>query len=453
MKINKILIFGLAALATASLSSCLKDQEDLFDEPASTRMQNYLSKAKSTLENSEYGWAFDYYPDRDHSYGGFAYTVKFSDTSATVGTEIAADISEQITSLYKMGTDNGPILSFDTYNVFMHFFATPSSSHYEAYDGDFEFVIDDIQDDVVRVHGKRSLNKMSFHKLKKNYLEYLNGVSEMRNYLIFPGLQGTIDGHSFNATIDVANGSSEFIFDKDTTNAQTYYFVVTDEGIRFDRLISIGETTFDEVKVPKNEDENPSITASNGTTYAIEAVYPEGYRRLKDYVGNYWFTYQVKVANEAGEVVFENDSAKVSLALNEDKTGLIMSGLNDKYTVTLSYNRKEGSLAWMTQDLCSMSESIDLWICCLDSESGYLTWSKEGGMISSWNGDEANPVYYWKTNGYASGKVQNIDSFILWCLNGTTSAGSVSDKTYWVKGAKYITGIVYKVNALSKISE
>ena len=31
--------------------------------------------------------------------------------------------------------------------------------------------------------------------------------------------------------------------------------------------------------------------------------------------------------------------------------------------------------------------------------------------------------------------------------------GGSSDKTYWVKGAKYITRIVYKVSALSKISE
>ena len=453
MKINKLLIFGLAVLATASLSSCLKDQKDLFDESASTRMQNYLSKAQSTLENSEYGWAFDYYPDRTHSLGGFAYTVKFSDGTASVGTEIAADLSTQISSLYKMGTDNGPILSFDTYNVFMHYFATPSSSNYEAYDGDFEFVIDDIQDDVVRVHGKRSLNKMSFHKLKKNYLEYLNGVSEMRDYLIFPGLEGTIDGHSLNATIDVSGGSSDITIDGDTTNVKTSYFVVTDEGIRFDSPITIGETTFDEVKVPMNDDETPSITTADGKTYSINAVYPEGYRRLKDYVGNYWFSYNVRTTNEAGEKVFIADSSKVSLAINDDQSGLILSGLNEHYTVNLLYNRENGTLAWMSQDLCSLGDGVDLWICCLDSDSGYLTWNEEAGMVTTWNGDETNPVYNFGTNGYASGKVQNIDSFILWRLNGTSSVGSVADKTYWVNGTKYITRNVYKVRALSKISE
>lgn len=455
MKINKILIFSLAVLATVGLNSCLKDQEDKFDEPASSRMQNYLSKAKSTLENSEYGWAFDYFPDRYHSYGGFAYTVQFDDTSATVGTEIAADMSERIKSLYKMGTDNGPILSFDTYNVFMHYFATPSASAYEAMDGDFEFVIDDIQDDVVRVHGKRTLNKMSFHKLTKNYLEYLNGVTQMKDYIIFQGIQGTIDGHTFQASTDIATGEADFVFDGDTANVQTCYFLVTDEGIRFDRLIEIGETSFDEITVPYNDSESLSITASNGTTYTVEAVYPEGYRKLSQYPGTYWLEYQVADSIDAdGNVYYADDSVKVTLSINDDNSGLLMSGLNSLYDVTLTYNRSEGTLSLLSQDLCSIDESIDLWICSLDSGTGYLTWSTSAGMTSSWNGDETNPVYEWSTNGYTSGEnITNIDSFILWQLNGTSNAGRMRDRTYWIQGTYASTSVMYNVKALRKINE
>ena len=65
----------------------------------------------------------------------------------TVASEL---FDEAYTSLYKMTTDNGPVLSFDTNNYAFHYFATPSGSSrnlygesglYQAYKGDFEFMI------------------------------------------------------------------------------------------------------------------------------------------------------------------------------------------------------------------------------------------------------------------------------------------------------------------------
>ena len=83
MKIKYSFLLLLATMPLF-LTSCLHDQEDVFDESASTRMQTYLSNAKSTLTSAEHGWAFDYYPDRKLSRGGVAYGVQFSDTAATV---------------------------------------------------------------------------------------------------------------------------------------------------------------------------------------------------------------------------------------------------------------------------------------------------------------------------------------------------------------------------------
>ena len=150
MKTHKYFLIGVMAISSLALSSCLKDQEDVFDGNASERMQTYLSDAQKTLMSSENGWALDYYPDRNQSYGGFAYAIKFTGSSATVSSALLPGVSE--TSLYKMTTDNGPMLSFDSYNTLMHFFATPSGDNYEAYDGDFEFVIDSVASDLVKIH-------------------------------------------------------------------------------------------------------------------------------------------------------------------------------------------------------------------------------------------------------------------------------------------------------------
>ena len=70
MKKNDIILFLLMALPTLLLTSCLKDQEDVFEESASARTANYLSNTKKVLTSAENGWLLNYYPDRDQSYGG-----------------------------------------------------------------------------------------------------------------------------------------------------------------------------------------------------------------------------------------------------------------------------------------------------------------------------------------------------------------------------------------------
>ncbi len=70
MRLNKIIPAMLVAMSAVLLQSCLKDQEDLFDNSASERLQMVLDNTKRILESSEDGWVLDYYPDRNLSYGG-----------------------------------------------------------------------------------------------------------------------------------------------------------------------------------------------------------------------------------------------------------------------------------------------------------------------------------------------------------------------------------------------
>lgn len=91
-----------------------------------------------------------------------------------------------------MTNDQGPVLTFDTYNDLMHLFATPSSENYEAYHGDFEFVVDSIGDDAIKVHGKKTGNIFYFRKLETSPEEYINKVQKMEDNFIVSGLQGTV---------------------------------------------------------------------------------------------------------------------------------------------------------------------------------------------------------------------------------------------------------------------
>ncbi|HRN15923.1 MAG TPA: DUF4302 domain-containing protein, partial [Xylanibacter oryzae] len=105
MKKFKIYIYILMLLPTLLLQSCLKDQEDVFDEPSAVRMQKTLEDVKKVLTSSEHGWAFDYFPDRNVTYGGYEYAVKFDSLSANIYFELAPGQSE--TSLYKLKSDDG----------------------------------------------------------------------------------------------------------------------------------------------------------------------------------------------------------------------------------------------------------------------------------------------------------------------------------------------------------
>ena len=115
----------LAVFAALSFSSCVRDEEPIFDQSASVRLQNALKDAQTVLVGAENGWRMLYYPDPDQAYGGYLYTMKFSQEDV----EIWGDLFEgSVKSLYKMTTDSGPVLSFDTGNYVFHYFATPSGS-------------------------------------------------------------------------------------------------------------------------------------------------------------------------------------------------------------------------------------------------------------------------------------------------------------------------------------
>jgi hypothetical protein len=172
MTMNKknIFIYLLLALPLL-LTSCLKDQEDLFTDSASARTTKYLAEVQDVLTSAENGWLLNYYPDREQSYGGAVYTLQFDDEQVTVSSEIAGDPNYTETSTYILNNEDGPVLMFDTYNQLMHYFATPSGSSgaggYEAYDGDFIFIILGISEDknTITLKGNRSGNIMYMHRM------------------------------------------------------------------------------------------------------------------------------------------------------------------------------------------------------------------------------------------------------------------------------------------------
>ena len=230
MKANKLFIYLLLALPALFLQSCQTEEENVFDKSYSERMDDFLQKAQETLVASQYGWALDYYPKSNQSYGGVAYTIKFTRDNAIVRYENKPDDGE-VKSLYKMKEDDGPVLSFDTYNTFLHTYATPKSGEYRGKEGDFEFVIDSIGADRIKIHGKRSLNTMYLHKLSGEASEYMEKVTDLTNLFVFSDVALNVGGKPYRLVVTDKNNRQLAIYDGDKVIAESAY-AFTDKGIR-----------------------------------------------------------------------------------------------------------------------------------------------------------------------------------------------------------------------------
>lgn len=231
MKTKKILFYTLLFLPALLMQSCLKDQEDVFDEPSSKRMSDFLQAAQDTLVNAPNGWIFDYYPESSQEYGGFTYTIGFTKDEATVRYENNPD-DGQLVSLYKMKEDDGPVLSFDTYNTFLHVYATPSDGMYKGYEGDFEFVIDSIGSDRVKVHGKKTGNTLYLRKLQEPADNYLDKVVDNGNAFIPYGAVLNIGGQPCQVIFTSLNSRQLSIYDANGSYLASSAYNFTDKGVR-----------------------------------------------------------------------------------------------------------------------------------------------------------------------------------------------------------------------------
>lgn len=145
MKKSAIILFLVLAIPTL-LTSCLFDEEDLFDKSASERIEAAKQEAKAVLESAENGWHVRYFPSPTREFGGYNLFFKFSEGKVTVASEIERDPSTTETSLYSLGEDLGVTLNFDTKNSIINYFVHPRNpdglgSSYKGLEGDYKFTV------------------------------------------------------------------------------------------------------------------------------------------------------------------------------------------------------------------------------------------------------------------------------------------------------------------------
>lgn len=282
MKTSKILLYGLLSVSVMSLQSCLKDQEDVFSESSSKRASEFIEQVKQTLTNSENGWILDYYPEASQSYGGYTYTVNFDNQDNVSARFENYPDDGAISSLYSVKSDDGPVLTFDTYNDYLHIAATPSTSNYRGDEGDFEFVIDSIGEDKIKVHGKRTHNTMYFRKLNEAPADYINKVANIGDSWITSEADLTIGGQPYRFVVTDLSNRQLTIYDGNGTEVASTAYNFTDTGIALYQPINLSGV---QVQYINYDDTNLTMSA-NGITSTKVYVDPSQATALIGGVGS-----------------------------------------------------------------------------------------------------------------------------------------------------------------------
>ena len=433
--------FVLLAVAALSFTSCFKDDDEVFGESSSARLQAAMRHAKAVLRGAENGWVMDYYIGDNSTGGGYAFIVKFDSLTVTAMSE-AADGDD--TSYYKMTTDNGPVLTFDTYNRVFHEFATPgpSEDEYEGRHADFEFLIMSATPELVVMKGKRTGNLCYLRPLERNAEDYLADVKEMRDSLIVSTGTGKMGDMTIDATFDLENRQAEFVNPADTSMNMSCAFTYTDNGIRLSEAIDFAPKAVSGFAYD-NATYQLTCTDEGSSDFVMQGYTPSNWRAYDSFEGTYDLAFGLNASSIS--------TVRVELVSNNDGSTYRMTGLNDNYDIECLYNRGRGALEIRTQTLGEVS-GVEVHLCMLDNESSFVTWAPEAGLLLCWNEDEENPVYLPETNSY-----EDFISagFCLWAFrDGSAMTGEQSSDWFKAHESWYfglMTSAIDMVRSLTKV--
>lgn len=439
MKRNKLFSLLLLLLTALLLTSCLKDQDDYFDEPATTRLSQYESKARATLMDAPYGWLFEIYKSSAtlDEYGGYAFTCKFDSLTVDVRSEL--DTTKLVTSYYKITSETAATLTFDTYNELIHEFAEGTASLYQGYEGDVEYVIDSIGTDIIKVHGARSNRTYYLRKLDRPAKEYLQEQATFRDSYSdasYTAFSGDVNGVSVSGEVNTGDLSAAVTVD---STEQTRYFTFTSTGIRFQSPIQVGDASISEL-VFNSADHSYSVTDSKGQTYTLEGAFPEWVRLYNAWEGEWTLTYRTSASGS-------DHNVDVTLVPTADRSEYLLRGLANAYDIHLRYIKDANALEFYTQYADTPLPNGDVVrVRLYDAAAGSIASNANYGLRTSWN--EENGNYDFVDNGvWGNRTATGLYLYEYTAAHASVGRLSTDYTDYLLNGAyrlQYITSLTKK---------
>ena len=246
MKKN-IMIYLLMALVCFGLQSCLFQEEDYFDDSSANRATEEVKQYSELLESASNGWRMEYYIGQDYALGGITLLCKFDGQRVTMASQ-GYEGDETISSLYKVVSEEATMLTFDTYNAFIHAYAKPQgggSNPNANLQGDYEFIIKEASAEKIVMQGKKYGNTIVMYALPDdlNWEAYINSVNDVEENAFFIQYQLLVDGNLVgmtqrsNYTFVIAYNDGGNIVQEQSP------FLFTTDGFRFREPVSLAGVT------------------------------------------------------------------------------------------------------------------------------------------------------------------------------------------------------------------
>ena len=398
--INSILI-GTAVLG---LSACsLHDDTELFGEPAAERLEKNVAADKTLLESAANGWELHLWTGKDYSGGGYTYFMKFANDKVTVSSDIAP-ANMKTTSSYDVISDQGPVLTVNTYNEVFHYLAEPSMDDDDGEQQDYEFVIMRTTNDSIYLRGKKWGNHMVMTRVAEStsWEDEINKIQQMDEDLMrtFSLVEGndTLGG--------VSLGDDRILTYTDKSGYKKIPYYVSTKGITLAKPLEVNGKALQELDYDADDMSlNPDGATAQGLKLSVKL--PKNYMKYSEFAGDYNMT-----------TYWGSSKLTLHLVPAGDGKTYLLKGMNANFDLTLTYDKTSGTLSLNTQHLIDVGDN-QVWLCGWNAfGEGYLTWSTDAGMIVSRDTNEAGTVLKFEPNDYVG---LTTDSFILVLFSGSPS--------------------------------
>lgn len=357
---NKITKYILLAFTSLGLQACLFQEDDIFEKSSANRATENVAELQELLVNVPNGWKMEYYPGTDYSMGGITLLCRFDGNNVTLMSEVGSvktASGKEASSLYKVTSEESTVLTFDSFNEFIHCFSEPIMGMNTNLEGDYEFVYMGQEDNKVILQGRRYHNTMVMTPLTqgvnwKDYIGQLNLIEReafLKTYSLMVGGQevgnAVRTSHLFSLTVEGQTSSS-------------VPFIYTPEGIRFKDEITIQGKTVQNF-VWNKEDMTFTSSDEEAADVVLKAYYPQDYTPYEDYLGTYYMYYREyeKYNEEEDKVEFRPGYMAVELQQKVAGESFVLT--SDKLETTaanivITYDKATGKLIIKPQNVTVM---------------------------------------------------------------------------------------------------
>ena len=410
---KKIYLFLMVAVLALAQTSCSSDDR-VFDDSSANRMENALNEYRELLVSAENGWCLEMFPGEEQEYLGTSIYLKFDkDGKVTATSDFPKidgyDCGDLFESRYELIKQQGPLLSFVTYNPFIHAWSEPSSSDVDGYESDYEFVVTKASATEFELKGRKRNVTLRMYALDKSVdwkksCEELYAMREkcaaLKTIALYSGSKKLGNGKITGADFRVSGENGVY----------KASFLATKTGIKFYAPINIDGNLVSEFTYDETAKELKAV----GADVKIVFERPADFIDLDTYLKGNW-TFSCTTSDGKGENI------PVKFTLNKDGS-LTFTAETDKLdftTMVCTYDDTTGMIEFVRQYMGTVETKsgklYHIYLCQGNGQNIAAVNDGAGLVTATKSLDAKTQVLKFVSNGYG---LTDATYFYFWAFGG-----------------------------------